>query len=272
MAFRDPLEDCRLRLEGADAHLQSIKDQISAFLSVEPYRCIAEFDREHSEYVFKIQIVGDIPRRLSNTVGDFFHNLRSALDHLVFALSILPDGTDPPRGTEFPIFSSRESFYRLNKRNEPEYGSGLYKIRGVRDSAHRALIEGVQPHHRGSESKRHPLWVIHDFSIVDKHRKPHLALAFLDGDGFDIFRVRDMSIYIDYWRTPAGVFHDGTEIGKMKVEIRGPNPELHVNPRISYGISFDPKGPGCGDPVIDLCTSLVDFVRTEIVLKMEPLV
>ena len=47
-----------------------------------------QLENDGTEHVYKIQITDQPPRYLGTIIGDFFHNLCSALDSIVYDLSL----------------------------------------------------------------------------------------------------------------------------------------------------------------------------------------
>ena len=98
-----------------------------------------------------------LPIDYSIRVGQIAHNLRSALDHLVWQL-VLVNGKEPDSRNEFPIFDSEEKYQKESKR----------KLKGV--SAGRCeLVGGFQPFSLCGDIGRH-LWMLHSLCNIDKHR------------------------------------------------------------------------------------------------------
>lgn len=103
-------------------------------------------------------------------VGDCVHNLRSALDNLVYGLARLKaDPPSDPRGIHFPIFTSKEAFEK----------SGSVKSTLTQLPDHAAeLVTAWQPFHR--ENSDHiaadALNLLHHLSNQDKHRLPQVVL------------------------------------------------------------------------------------------------
>jgi hypothetical protein len=73
-------------------------------------------------------------------LGDFLHNTRSALDHLVYDLVIISGGTVHSRH-QFPIYTSMQG-WQQGVVNSPPANSCL----GFIDPSHVAFIESVQPY------------------------------------------------------------------------------------------------------------------------------
>jgi hypothetical protein len=121
-------------------------------------------------------------------IGDFLHNLRSALDNLAFALATtytqpLPD--EITAGSEFPVFGDENGegsarFHRLRSKGSlkgtPAPASGLDKIRGWHPDA-QTVVERLQPYNRENSYLDDPLWILHVLDRIDKHRLVHTASA-----------------------------------------------------------------------------------------------
>lgn len=102
-------------------------------------------------------------------LGDYLHNVRSALDHLVCQLALL-DGAPGCETTQFPITSSHGNYVS----QEPRW------LRGV-SPGHRADLERLQPYHAGARMNDHLLMILDEFSNVDKHRVVHPAFGYFLG-------------------------------------------------------------------------------------------
>ena len=104
-----PLEDSLRKLERARHHLESIYDATAAVAPIEDEgeEVPVEFDTETSEYVIR-KAVPDIDPMLALMVGDFAHNVRSALDCAVVELGRHNRKRSADKGS-FPIFRSKTS-------------------------------------------------------------------------------------------------------------------------------------------------------------------
>jgi hypothetical protein len=71
----------------ADQHLQSLHDQIMAWLDDDGYSYSDEFDTERGYHVVKLRRLKGFPIGIPMVLGDCLYNLRSVLDHLVFTLA-----------------------------------------------------------------------------------------------------------------------------------------------------------------------------------------
>jgi hypothetical protein len=69
----------------------------------------ADIDKEKREVTIFVEVRKPCPGTWSIIIGEMVHNLRSALDHLVWQLVILETSEQPVGDrTQFPIFESEE--------------------------------------------------------------------------------------------------------------------------------------------------------------------
>jgi hypothetical protein len=158
-----PLDGALAKVARAEEHLGRLQKEIGRWREESSDRMAREHNDKRTEFRFYTDW-GVVPdgTRWALLLGDGIHNLRSALDHAVYAAS----GPKPPPRCEFPIFLDREKFF-LSDREE---SGGQFKYRGVRNSTVRTLIEGAQPWQRPDRPKYHLLWMLHELDIQDKHR------------------------------------------------------------------------------------------------------
>ena len=105
MAPLHPLLGVHLKMMRAQEHADSLDKKLHAFLDRKPHLVVAEVDNETPQFLdftLKTQVKEETDPYWSVILGDFLHDLRSALDHLVYALATLR--RKRPRGTQFPIF------------------------------------------------------------------------------------------------------------------------------------------------------------------------
>lgn len=145
----------------AQFHLNTLKESIDAFFESKPYEIVREVNPNTNELFGVLRVKRECPPAWGILVGDFIHNLRSALDHLVWQLVIHETGNPPTAfDTQFPIFQTEAGY---NTRGEP------VRLKGVGAKA-KVLIKTLQPFHTG-EGTNSPLWHLHELCNFDKHRR-----------------------------------------------------------------------------------------------------
>jgi hypothetical protein len=153
-----------LKLDRALEHLKTFEERRDWwFATGEAYAITEKRYPDTGQYVRWIE-PKRLPPSLSLIVGDIFHNLRSALDHLVYELAEAHSGTPLP-----PVIEKGLQFI-VSGKEPPSAETIQYRLGGIHPSA-RTLILELQPHHRGDAFDTDPLWIVNELDRVDKHRQ-----------------------------------------------------------------------------------------------------
>lgn len=252
----DPLQSAWLKIDRANHHASALKAAIKAWLKDRPYEVTLDVDRDTGEQVCRIRIERQPPMEWSIVIGEVVYGLRSALDHAVYALSA-PDGGDPPKGTEFPIFKDEPLFRNTNR------PGGLWKVRGLSDAAQK-VVASVQPfEHNGNAPERHVLWVLHELCNADKHRSLNLTSTAL---GTSSLTLEVSGVEVERSQVRAdGPVEDGAELARWLVTAPSGYGKVEMNGKITLDVALDEAGPAKGETVqatLDvLGTSVKSIVR-----------
>jgi hypothetical protein len=121
------------------------------------------FNRKTGERMVRIVEFPEWPPSWSVLVGELGHNLRSALDHLVFQLA-----TDAEKNrTAFPISLTEDAYLRPRGRDRISYRDQC--LVGV-DPRWAATIDDLQPFKLDPQYCGGPLAILNELSNRDKHR------------------------------------------------------------------------------------------------------
>jgi hypothetical protein len=85
-----------LKLDRASYHLNSLDAKGREWSERETHRYISHTDRQSGKQYVYIKFTQPVPAELRLIIGDCLHNLRSALDNLVYDLVIARHGDPPP--------------------------------------------------------------------------------------------------------------------------------------------------------------------------------
>jgi hypothetical protein len=215
----------------ADTHLNALRAEIPVFFDRDPYSFAECLDCEAGEYGLRIEIREPIPLMWSVIVGDYVHNLRSALDHLAWQLVLVSGGT-PNARTAFPIFTS-----------EPSNGRARTAWDAMTAGMHDAIIETlreVQPYARADRASEHGLAILAALSNADKHRLPvarFSAIAAHDPGSLGLLPLRGVEI-LDAKIATGIPLEDGDQFAWAKVRCTGPNPEIEVKGPLPMHVAF----------------------------------
>lgn len=191
---------------------------------------------------------------LAVIVGDCLFCLRSALDHIVWAL-VLANGKKPGICNQFPICSSCKNF-------AVEVQKG--RLRGVSDKA-LAVVEGLQPYN-GSPN---PLGMLNSLHNVDKHRS--LKLASLSIDSIDLtWREAGEEEAFSYHLSGDGLT-DGTELlhDAVAFGLSGSG-DVQVSGKATATVVFKDE-PCRGYVVGTALDETLQFMKRTVIPAFEPL-
>jgi hypothetical protein len=149
-----------LKVTSASWHLDGLKAALEEYYGSVPIVISRQAKPEVGRRILRIDL-----RAPNDDVyllaGDFAHNLRSALDHLVYALIVhstreLPDSSQ----VQWPVQARRDD------------GAFARQTTGVPPVA-AAVIKSLQPYLEGPGEayKESALWQLHKLDVIDKHRR-----------------------------------------------------------------------------------------------------
>jgi hypothetical protein len=128
-----PLAGAQAKIERARQHLIALQQDISVFTRANPYGFVTEFEDETGNSVVRAREYVERPVHTGLIVGDLVHNLRSALDHVAYALAERGKGAD--RMTAWPLVSDEKDWAS----QEGLLLKGVFK-------GDRAAIKALQPY------------------------------------------------------------------------------------------------------------------------------
>jgi hypothetical protein len=153
---------------------------------------------------------------LALLIGDAIHNLRSALDHLVYELA--PPKVRKRGKTQFPIFKDECEFKAI----------GAKWIAGI-SGDERALIERVQPWNApGGAPADNPLAILNRLSNIDKHR---LLIPVIAAVSEQNSWVASDNADVNFTWIERETVEDGAEILRFTATPKDPSIEMTVTPR-----------------------------------------
>jgi hypothetical protein len=205
-----PLDGVGRKIKRADDNIKPLYEQVIAWSKRDDYRFVTESKNKGAKHIVRVQTDEIIPSEWALMVGDFVHNLRSALDHLVHQLVTYNRGTVTTR-TAFPIFA-----------DATKYRQGITgQINGVPGMCVAKFLS-LQPHFRSRNAPTlDPLWWIHELDRIDKHRLLHVVAAVPREGSFNI-PPHLVGSTIRLWRRPV-------EHGTVIAEIYPLTPQAEVD-------------------------------------------
>jgi hypothetical protein len=235
-----------LKFQRARKHLADAQSAVANFLDSRPYDIARDEETEPGKLLFWVTLLEEPPAEISLAAGDAIHNMRSALDHIVYELS--SKRKTNPSNTSFPLFSKEEDWDKRDKNGALQTSCGLYRVRLLPDEA-QTLIYNLQPCPRPQVfmpdawgPNRKKLRELHDLDILDKHKTLNLAVFDVDVLGIKIDDA-DSPIRAEY------VFKGALHANARTLVLRLFYPtKVYVEfmPKLDIVLS---EGPGMNEPV-----------------------
>lgn len=205
------LANARLKLDRGREHVEAANECVDTWLGTDAYTIDRQVDPQTGYTVARAKIQAPPPPELGLLIGDAVQNLRSALDHAVYALAESQLGPLPPEIEEalmFPIVGN------INRRGEPAEGKKIYaslvspregrlgRLHGVPEPAC-DFIKHEQPYHWNEAWRGHPLWVLHDLNRIDKVTFSRADGPVADGDPLVTYSGADQGVNSHFTREVA---------------------------------------------------------------------
>jgi hypothetical protein len=225
------------KIERADEHAQLLEREVRCFFDrdVQPVTAsVGYFDPESGWHVVYGIVNEHPPPRLGVILGDLVHNVRSALDHLVWQL-VLWNGETPKRGSAgstFPFAMTKSAWKATKKRS----------LLGVSEK-HRAILQQAQPYKGGNGPENTITAALRDLSNVDKHQVVHTTLATIRDPGAGPHRASfrvvegDAQIVQEQVRYGEG-FEHGTPLMRARTEPANSGVKVEVDGTIPFDVAF----------------------------------
>ncbi len=147
-----------IKLERAKRHILDFEHAQEIFMRDDPYAAVHYSDVDSRDYIVELRVFEDCPDELLAIAGDALHNLRSALDHLVYSIELANRRT-PDKRTQFVIYDTIDAFNNARREREVRYGTDFAR-----------LIEEMKPYRGEHDVGEDSLVALHDLDIIDKHR------------------------------------------------------------------------------------------------------
>lgn len=155
------------KLKRSYENIYNLCSEMDGFFQESDYPAFPEHDRELHLKAIEYHRNRLIPPRFSMLAGEIIHHLRSCFDHVIWHFSVGAKINNMP--VDFPVFLRKP----IDKGDVSRFKG---KIQQIADSNVRALIERIQPYN-ASDPADDPLWLIHDFDIIDKHKELILCVG-----------------------------------------------------------------------------------------------
>lgn len=248
-----------LKFGRAEEHFDTLCNEVELWAKSDPCAISKQCNAEGSRYSFSVEIKKPPSlNQWSLIAGDCVHNLRSALDNLVYALAIRDSGNDPPPSADrlqFPIADDNGAFVKQG-----------FRIAPLSDAT-QARIERAQPYNRPHQELPPLLSLLRDFNNLDKHRLLNVVIANVQ-QGHIRLEYPGEDAYIPFveFGCNLGAIENGAEIAYALVSPPklGMDYKYKASIVISIGHAAGPSGRTLGE-LVYILDILIEEVRDVIV-------
>lgn len=274
--MKHPLEDCRAKVTWAYTHhLRQIDLQLRSDWGkrLRGHSILRKIDTE-------TRLIDDVIRPIKKSVifslrgyaptlpiaatlhaGEAIHQLRTALDHLVYQLVIAHTKNPPSFRSAFPIIGTGRMIKPGWQSAADYYAAQVSTLRQSISHDAEALIQGLQPYKRfGGAYENDPLWQLSEFDNSYKHRL--LAVVAHKLKWFEATIRKDEDIIATARFEPNIMFEDGAEIGRIEL----PDPsiideDMKVQTKAMFAIAFPKVANLTNVGVLDWCETTQTYVN-----------
>lgn len=216
-------------------HIEAVDVAITAFLDAMPYSLDRRLKSEGRVHEYVMTQYTEPPEYIGLLVGDAVHNLRSALDHIVFSLAV--EGAKAAgqkltkkeaRTLQYPICDSPGDF-----RERVSKGCLLHV-----DPFAQEIIELYQPYHlQPRNPERSVPGCLRDLDNTDKHRTIATVSNIVHWDAYSLPPgvERPKSEY------PRSEWQPGSVLARYT--FTHPHPELNLDYDPNYSLAIDEAWP-----------------------------
>lgn len=249
------LKGIQIKLQRAYDHLIDLEKRVAHFVYHRRYEILSELNADSTELSARINFLQKpAVEAWGGIVGDFVHNLRSALEHVAWQV-VDANGGAVGRDVKFPIYQ-RESDYVAWRTADPKRRK-RDPFAGVDPRAIDA-VEAEQPYAReDGDPADHPLSLLNAMWNRDKHQIltpvvlnfPAPYEFFVHGGAmvrtFIGFGIRDFEPEPEAEPNESEAFRvtgrldDGQHLVTYAGRVTGPNPEIYVQGDLTPEVCLD---------------------------------
>lgn len=156
-------ESARLRVSRAQDRAREMSEVWNDYLTPDPFEALL-LRVSPTQYVVRLEQTEPVPLELSALFGEWLYNLRSALDHIVWASAAYAAGSVPPDGEDrlqYPIYDTEDRWIR-----------NRWRLKSL--PTHQVeMLHRMQPFNSNSDANF--LRWINELARIDRHR--HLTMS-----------------------------------------------------------------------------------------------
>lgn len=250
-----PLDSSRAKIGRAKKHLEEFNAERKAWGESSPYAILPRPNTDKTEWTFRVfRSQTEVQHEVDVfglIIGDYIHALRSALDHLAWALVTAANRITPKveGDVSFPVVTTHPK----------DFWSKAMIGRGEITLEQALMIEGFQPYRAIGMEQSTPLADLHALWNLDKHRLiTPIKVTLSKTEGPEFFFKDARVIGEPKWNSDVAL-KDQTDVAWVNIEVTGSDPQVSVY-RFTVDVTFGESGrPIQNLPVLlDLTRDIVE--------------
>jgi hypothetical protein len=227
------LSGCHAKIDRAEQILKELADEWTVFLKTNPYPSRIDDRTEGWHHIYLDFSVAPWAH-FSVMAGEIAHDLRSALEHIVWRQAIEHLDREPTKDEErlieFPLTPTAKKFRE----------AAVLKLVSEDTSA---LLERYQPYKRRDGIGPKSLGLLHWFNRLDKHHAMHISAAAstrfpLAAHRFLKWNPETRPLEVIPMLKPNRALVRNTEVMRLRFSPNGPDPQVSMYRAPALNISF----------------------------------
>lgn len=260
------------KLAWSAQHLHVLDLEIKDFLKQHPFTARGQHQRDPLRWDIIANHSRPLPGHWPLMFGDALHNMRGALDHIVWRLSQRhspPPTEDHALKLQYPICTTPGRYFGPAK----DKGKGGQRYRCARFVGPRALarIDGTQPHLRGDRAHEHPLAILARYSNQDKHRNLSATGVLAEKIRFNFRSVDPVRFRITSYgfEGTEGRLHSDAHLGVLEFGAGTTGyPHMQVVAILTGAVAFGEEGMG---PLLTVAMleEILEAIHVDIIVPLD---
>jgi hypothetical protein len=227
-SYLDPFEGSWCRFDRAATHRKAATTEWNAFLGNDPYDFTLNVDSEGNATLYVEQMIR-VPPIVGVLMGEYFQNLRTALDYVVYDVAVHDSRQDPPPNEgrlQFPIYATAAEWKRNQNRLAPL------------SETHRAWLKDIQPCFRSDQRPQwDALYWLNELARLDRHRQLHVVGGYITESSPVVYAPKATGIFFE--DVDPYVFFEGyAEIARFTVAPYEVGDVVEANPQTAIDIEI----------------------------------
>jgi hypothetical protein len=245
------------KIDRSREHLEALQDSAKRFFDEHGdsiYRLHGESNSQRTKHLLRVELLRPLPTvEWGVIVGDAVHCLRTALDQLVFTLSL-----DPDDNAAWPVCRTEKEW--VTKAPAMLWGVPKPLI---------AAIDRSQPYHRGNAANEHPLAILNSLSNTDKHKFIPVVALVPDDPEWELISTQGMESHGEVRLKAGRLLEDGAVVLEISFvpDDSGLELQMQMNGRMAFRVAFGKSGvPAAiaGKPLLPAFGEMGDAVQQAI--------